>query len=65
MVEICSSFCEDTVPGLLEGIKRATMWLPNKRIGRGGPIPRPPRSPDLTPTDFLFMLVSIPLSEIN
>jgi len=26
--------------------------FPDKWIGRGGPIPWPPRSPDLTPPDF-------------
>jgi len=28
--------------------------FPNKWIGRGGPIPWPPRSPDLTPPDFFL-----------
>ena len=28
---------------------------PNRWIGRGGPVPWPPRSPDLTPLDFFFM----------
>jgi hypothetical protein len=28
--------------------------FPNAWIGRGGPIPWPPRSPDLTPMDFFF-----------
>lgn len=27
-------------------------WFPNRWIGRGGPIPWPARSPDLTPLDF-------------
>jgi hypothetical protein len=28
--------------------------FPNAWIGRGGPIPWPPRSPDLTPVDFFL-----------
>ena len=27
---------------------------PNRWIGRGGPVPWPPRSPDLTPLDFFL-----------
>ena len=27
---------------------------PNRWIGRGGPVPWPPRSPDLTPLDFFI-----------
>lgn len=27
-------------------------WFPNRWIGRGGPIPWPARSPDITPLDF-------------
>ena len=27
---------------------------PNRWIGRGGPVQRPPRSPDLTPMDFFI-----------
>jgi hypothetical protein len=29
--------------------------FPNAWIGRGRPIPWPPRSPDLTPMDFFFL----------
>jgi hypothetical protein len=28
--------------------------FPNRWIGRGGPIPWPPRSPDITPMDFFL-----------
>ena len=28
---------------------------PNRCIGRGGPVPWPPRSPDLTPLDCFLM----------
>ena len=28
--------------------------FPNRWIGRGGPIPWPPRSPDVTPLDFFL-----------
>ncbi|KMQ81391.1 transposable element tc3 transposase, partial [Lasius niger] len=28
--------------------------FPNRWIGRGGPIPWPPRSPDITPLDFFL-----------
>ena len=28
--------------------------FPNRWLGRGGPVTRPPRSPDLTPLDFYF-----------
>lgn len=40
----------------LHTTEEASEWLdtnyPNKWIGRGGPIPWPARSPDLTPMDF-------------
>lgn len=29
-------------------------WLPNRWVGRGGPIAWPARSPDLTPCDFFL-----------
>ena len=29
--------------------------FPDAWIGRGGPIPRPPRSPDLSPLSFFFL----------
>ena len=28
--------------------------LPNRRLGRGGPVAWPPRSPDLTPLDYFL-----------
>lgn len=47
-------FQHDGCPAHYRGSVRA--WLndnyPNKWIGRGGPIPWPARSPDLTPMDF-------------
>ena len=27
-------------------------YFPNRRLGRGGPVAWPPRSPDLTPLDY-------------
>jgi len=30
------------------------VFFPNRWLGRGGPIPWPPRSPDLTPLDYYF-----------
>lgn len=38
--------------------RNVQQWLninfPHRWIGRGGPVPWPPRSPDLTPLDFFF-----------
>ena len=35
-------------------VKNLNRRLPERWIGRGGPIHWPPRSPDLTPLDFCF-----------
>ena len=47
-------FQQDRAPAYYSS--RVSMYLENKRpinwIGRGGPVERPPRSPDLTPYDF-------------
>lgn len=37
----------------------------NQWIGRGGPVPWPPRSPDLTPLDFLFLGAHEAVSLLN
>jgi hypothetical protein len=34
--------------------KSLNKTLPNRWIGRDGPIPCPPRTPDITPLDFFF-----------
>ena len=38
--------------------------FPNKWIGRRGPIEWPPRSPDLTPIDFLFLGIFHPQTAV-
>lgn len=69
--EIYGNFCKYTSPGLLKDKplrQRATTWgnldrrIPNKSVGRGGLIQWPPRSPDLTSTDFWKIMENYQLS---
>jgi hypothetical protein len=49
-------FQHDGAPALFcrQGTACLNQLYESRRIGRRGPIPWPPRSPDLTPRDFFY-----------